>query len=86
MRGYIPQNSRIIASFIGRLSLQTVQHIQMLFMGSSVFKSIFNTRCITLKRVRSWRGPTPRHCTRVAQLLSKKCCSGGEPLATLSLI
>ena len=26
------------------------------------------------------RRPSPRHCSR---LLSKKCCGGGEPLATL---
>ena len=41
------------------------------------------TRCKTPKRVTSWRGPSPRHCARATQLLSKKCCSGGEPLATL---
>ena len=28
----------------------------------------------------SWRGPSPRHCTRATQLLSKKCRSGGESL------
>ena len=28
-------------------------------------------------------GPSPHHCARTAQLLSKKCCSGGKPLATL---
>ena len=41
------------------------------------------TRWITPKRVRSWRGPSPRHCAWATQLLSKKCRSGGEPLATL---
>ena len=41
------------------------------------------TRCNTPKRVTSWRGPSPRHCAWVTQLLSKKCRSGGEPLATL---
>ena len=41
------------------------------------------TRCNTPKRVTSWRGPSPRHCTRATQLLLKKCRSGGEPLATL---
>ena len=25
-----------------------------------------------------WRGPFPCHRTQAAQLLSKKCCSGGE--------
>ena len=29
-------------------------------------------------------GPSPRHCARAIQLLSKKCCRGGEPLAILS--
>ena len=41
------------------------------------------TRWITPKRETSWRGPSPRHCARATQLLSKKCRSGGEPLATL---
>ena len=31
-------------------------------------------------------GPFPRHCTRETQLLTKKCHSGGEPLATLCSI
>ena len=38
------------------------------------------------KRVTSWRRPSPRHCARAAQLLWKKCDSGGKPLATLCLI
>ena len=41
------------------------------------------TRCNTPKRVTSLWGPSPRHCARATQLLSKKCRSGGEPLATL---
>ena len=41
------------------------------------------TRCNTPKRVTSWRGPSPRHCARATQLLSKKWRRGGEPLATL---
>ena len=41
------------------------------------------TRCKTPKRVASWRGPSPRHCAQATHLLLKKCCSGGEPLATL---
>ena len=44
------------------------------------------TPCNTPKRVTSLRGPSPRHCARAAQLLSKKCHSGGESLATLCLI
>ena len=51
---------------------------------NSQINQIFHyTRCNTLRRVTSWRGPFPRHCTRATQLLSKKCRSGGEPLATL---
>ena len=42
------------------------------------------TRCITPKRVTSWRGSFPRHCARKTQLHSKKRRGGGEPLATLS--
>ena len=44
------------------------------------------TRCITPKRITSWRDPSPRHCARATQLLRKKCCSSGQPLATLSPI
>ena len=41
-------------------------------------------RCITPKRVMSWLGPSDLcYCTRATQLLSKKCHSRGEPLATL---
>ena len=42
------------------------------------------TRCITLNHVTSLRGPSSRHCARATLLFSKKCCSSGEPLATLS--
>ena len=38
----------------------------------------YYTRWITPKRVTSWRGPSPRHCARATQLLSKKCRSGGS--------
>ena len=41
------------------------------------------TRWVTPKRVTSSRGPSPRHFAQATQLLLKKCCSGGEPLATL---
>ena len=44
------------------------------------------TRCITPKRVTSLRGPSPRYCARATLLLSKKCRSGGKPLATLCQI
>ena len=43
-------------------------------------------RCITWKRITSWRGLSPRHCARATQFLSKKCLSGGELMATLCLI
>ena len=39
--------------------------------------------CIVPKRVTSLPDPSLRHCAWAAQLLSKKCHSGGEPLATL---
>ena len=42
------------------------------------------THCNTPKRVTSLRGPSPRHYAWAAQLLLKKCRSGGEPLATVS--
>ena len=42
------------------------------------------TRWIMPKRVTSLRGPSSRHCARTTQLLSKKCRSGGESLATPS--
>ena len=53
-----------------------------------IFKNqIFHyTRYTTPKHVTSLRGSFPHHCVRAIQLLSKKCCSGGEPLATLSPI
>ena len=41
------------------------------------------TRGISLKRLMSLRSPFPHHCAWAAQLLSKKCRSGGEALATL---
>ena len=41
------------------------------------------TSCTTPKRVTSLHGPSPRHCARATLILSKKCRSGGEPLATL---
>ena len=53
------------------------------FLEVNQIKIFHYTRCITPKRVTSWRGPSPRHCARATQLLSKKCRSGGEPLATL---
>ena len=45
---------------------------------------IFLHTRITLKDVMRLRGPSPRHCAQATLLLSKKCRSSGEPLATLS--
>ena len=52
------------------------------FKGTKSNQIFHHTRCITPKRVTSWRGPFPRHCASATQLLSK-CRSGGEPLAKL---
>ena len=41
------------------------------------------SRCITLHRVTSLQSLSSRHCAQATQLLSKKCWSGGKPLATL---
>ena len=43
----------------------------------------YYTRCITPKRVTSWRGPSPRHCAWATHLPLKKCHKGCEPLLTL---
>ena len=53
------------------------------YFTKSKSKIFHYTRCITPKCVTSLlRGPSPRHCARTTQLLSKKCCNRGEPLAT----
>ena len=44
------------------------------------------TRCITSKRPTSLWGPSPRHCAWATPLFSKKCRSGGEPLAAVGPI
>ena len=41
------------------------------------------SRCVSPKRVKSWWCPSPRHCAWATQLLSKKCRSDGDSLATL---
>ena len=57
------------------------------FFFESKSNQIFHyTRCNIPKRVTSWRGPFPQYCARATQLLSKKCRSGGELLATLCSI
>ena len=53
---------------------------KILIWSNQIF---YYTCCITPKRVTSLRGPSPRNCARVTQLLLKKCRSGGETLATL---
>ena len=45
--------------------------------------SIYSLLYITAKGETSLRGPFPRRCAQATQLLSKKCCSSGEPLTTL---
>ena len=68
------------------LSLREIETLSLFKKRLKANKSnqIFHyTRCNTPKRVTSWRGPSARHCARATQLLSKKCRSGGEPLATL---
>ena len=46
-----------------------------------VFKTkSFIMLALTPKRVSNLRGPSPPHSARATQLLSKKWCSGGEPL------
>ena len=58
--------------------------LESLFETEIYLNQIFHyTRCITLKRVTSWRGPPPHHCARATQLHLKKCRSGGKPLTTL---
>ena len=43
------------------------------FAPNQIKIKIFHyTRCKTPERVTSWRGPSPRHCARATQLLSKK--------------
>ena len=46
-------------------------------------KSFIIVAVLTPKRVSSLRDSFPSHCARTTQLLSKECCSGGKPLATL---
>ena len=53
--------------------------------GTNFSSQIFYyTRCITSQRVTSLLGPSPYYCARATHLFSKKCCSSGKWLATLS--
>ena len=52
-------------------------HLCLEYKSNQIF---YYTRCNTPERVTSWRGPSPPHCARTTQLLSKMCRSGGEPL------
>ena len=65
------------------LNVTSVQFAKSQLNSNQIFHY---TRCITPKRVTSWQGPSPRRCAWTTHLLSKKCCCGGEPLATLCLI
>ena len=73
---------RIIANET-RIDKLEINQVESQIKSNQIFHY---TRWITPKRVTSWRGPSPRHCARATQFLSKKCRSGGEPLATLCLI
>ena len=74
LRKLFPKFQLIITSFV------------LVFEIENAYQIFHYTRCIMPKRVTSLRGPSPRNYTRATQLLLKKCCSGGEPLATLCLI
>ena len=52
-------------------------HLCLEYKSNQIF---YCTRCNTPERVTIWRGPSPPHCARTTQLLSKMCRSGGEPL------
>ena len=57
---------------------------EFLKISDKISNQIFYyTRCITPKRVMSWRCPFSHYCVHATYLLSKKYRSGGEPLATL---
>ena len=82
-------SSRIVTSpfFMCYFSSIPTYPERSIYPTSTVWNQIFYyTRCDTLKCITSLRGPSPRHCARATQLLSKKCRSGGEPLATLCAI
>ena len=51
----------------------------MKLQESKLNRIFYYTRCITSKRVTSWRSSSPRHCALATQLLSKKYCSGASP-------
>ena len=50
-------------------------------LKSFIILAELEPKCVT-----NLRGPSPCHFAQASQLHSKKCCSGGEPLETLSLI
>ena len=71
-------------SLLIRHNNQTIAFAQKCITKSN---QIFHyTRCNSPKRVTRLRGLYPHHCTWATQLHSKKCCSGGKPLATLCQI
>ena len=70
------------------IKINKIACINKLLYLTSLIRSIkfFCIRSIALKRVTSLRVPSPPHCVRVTLLVLKKCCSGGEPLATSRVI
>ena len=45
-----------------------------------VFLGVKCSSCNTSKRVRYWRDPSPRYCSRAALIFLQKCCCGDESL------
>ena len=68
----------------GHIKIRTKNNI--LFHGEKKCTKADEKRILCKSTLTSWRGPSPRHCPRATQLLSKKCGSGGQPLATLCVI
>ena len=71
------------AVFSQDLHILLCMRFQLSFNFVKSKSKFFFTRCITLKHVMSLRCPSPRHCAQATRLISKKCRSSGEPLATL---
>ena len=87
----LERNSRVKISLLVEIVKKIDEPVIMktnyeyfLFLIYNQSSQIFHyTRCNTPKRVTSLWGPSPRHCARATQLLSKKCRSGSELLAIL---
>ena len=74
-----------LASFL-KIKSKILRRWNVLYAFLYQIKCFYNARCNTPKCVTSLRGPSPSYCTRTTQLFSKKCCSGGKPLAILCAI